>query len=146
MNTPRAGLVASLVAACGLALSPAATAQEIHAVKITVVTNPGTTVIRNIDVAGGLPFTKIKRYTVAISPLVGAPVGVDQVLVRTGVLDDSASVSKQVTVFERDGSKLESGAVVAPFVGTNAFVRIQRGADGLGAIEISVNAYVEVEP
>jgi hypothetical protein len=121
-------------------------AQTLKIVRMTLTTNPSTTTIRNIDVAGGLAFTKVKRYTVSLSPLVGFPANVSRVEVRNGVLNETATSATQATVLSRDASAMTLGATVGPFAGTNAFVRIQRGADGLGARDVQVNVYIEVEP
>jgi hypothetical protein len=134
----------------GLALSLAAAspseAQTVKVVRMSLTTNPGTTTIRNIDAAGALPFTKVKRYSVVLSPLVGFPAGVSRVEVLLGVLNEPATVATQATAFSRDAAVLSAGAVVPPYAGTNSFVRITRGADGLGPRTVQVNAYIEVEP
>jgi hypothetical protein len=35
---------------------------------------------------------------------------------------------------------------VGPYAGTNSFIRVTRGDDGLGPIDVVVNAYIESEP
>jgi len=38
------------------------------------------------------------------------------------------------------------GFTIPPYVGTGSYIRVLRGADGLGPVQVSFNAYVEVEP
>jgi hypothetical protein len=132
--------------ALGVATPQASQAQQIKAVRITMMTTAGTTTIRNLDVAAALPFDKIKRYSVSLSPMVGIPAGVDRVRLVSGILNATNTSAVDIPVLDVDASTLSRGRVVAPYTGTNSFIRVQRGADGLGPIEVRLNAYVEVEP
>jgi hypothetical protein len=100
----------------------------------------------NIDVVGGaaLPFGKIKRYTVTITPgpLSSAPAGMDRVELYVGVL--SGASAYDVRVLRQDFPY--PGITVLPYTGTNSFIKVFRGADGLGAVTVRFNAFVEVEP
>ncbi len=144
--------VAALTLLVGLSIlgtepADAQTSQSaVVAVKITIVTKPNAVTLSNIDVAGGLPFEKVKRYTVSISPMTGAPAGVDRVELLSGVLDAAGSTATQIQILALDGSDLTNGAFTGPFTGTNTFLRFTRGADGLGRVTVSINAYVELEP
>lgn len=117
----------------------------------TTASNEGKEGI-NIDVLGGaaLPFGKVKRYTVTIQTalLATAPVGVDGVEVMVGVLKGTSSYS--VRVLRQDPATASPfpnpGFTIPPYTGTGSYIRVVRGADGLGPVEVSFNAYVEVEP
>ncbi len=106
----------------------------------------------NIDVVGGsaLPFGKVKRYTVTLHTalLSTAPPGVDAVEVMVGVLRGTQSFS--VRVVQQDPATSSPfphpGFTIPPYVGTGSYIRVLRGADGLGPAEVSFNAFVEVEP
>lgn len=126
-----------------------------HSARVAVVTasfttSPGATTIQNIDVAGSLLFGKIKRYTLTINPgtLVTAAPGADSIEVIVGVLD--AGTAYDVMVFNQDTATMSAlpfpGTSVPPYAGTNSFIRVVRGADGLGAVVVRINAYVELEP
>jgi hypothetical protein len=139
--------VLGIIVSLGLAAPSPAAAQTVSAVKMVLSTAPSSTTVQNIDVAGLLPFNKVKRYTVTISPLPGVPVGVDRVRVMSCALDTAAASCIQVVAFDQDGATLTGrGAVLGPYVGTNSFVRIQRGADGVGNFDVRVNVYVELIP
>jgi len=120
-------------------------------VKMTFSTEPNTDTRQNLDQAGGLSYFKIKRYTLTVNPssLVNASPGIDQFYVVAGVLND-ANVSSQVEVFSADISTMSPsprpGTAVPSFAGTNAFVQVVRGTDGLGTVDVIVNAFVELEP
>jgi hypothetical protein len=117
----------------------------------TTASNAGKDGI-NFDVVGGdaLPFGKVKRYTVTIHTalLSTAPVGVDAVEVMVGVLKGASSLS--VRVLRQDPATASPlphpGFTIPPYTGTGSYIRVVRGADGLGPMEVSFNAYVEVEP
>jgi hypothetical protein len=83
-----------------------------------------------------------------MSPVVGMPPGLDRVQIRAGVLsnDSGRQTATAINVLDLDGAALAHGVSVSPYVGTNSYVRIERGDDGLGTVKISINAYVEVEP
>jgi len=106
----------------------------------------------NIDVVGGaaLPSGKVKRYTVTIQTalLSNAPPGVDGVEIMVGVLKGPESFS--VRVLRQDPATASPfphpGFTIPPYVGTGSFIRVLRGADGLGPVQVSFNAWVEVEP
>ena len=112
---------------------------------------PGGQVI-NIDVVGGaaLPIAKIKRYTVTLHTalLSTAPTGIDRIEVYVGVLIGTTSHS--VRVIQQDPATASPfphpGMTVLPYAGTNSHIKVFRGADGLGPVEVKFNAYVEVEP
>ena len=117
----------------------------------TANSGPGGQVV-NIDGVGGpaLPFDKVKRYTVAIQTalLSTAPVGVDRIEVFVGVLTGTTAADLRVILQDpATASPMPSpGLTVLPYAGTNSYIRITRGADGLGPVEVRFNAYVEVEP
>jgi len=115
-------------------------------VKTRFTTLPSSTTVHNIDGAGALPFLKIKRYTLTIHPsLLGSvPSGTDTIELRVGVLDDTTAFD--VIVFSQDTAAISGGTTVPPYTGTNSFIRIVRGDDGLGSVDVRVNAYVELEP
>ena len=123
-------------------------AQTLKIVKTKFTTSPGATATQNIDVAAALPTTKIKRYTLTIDvgKLKTAPAGTATISVIAGVLDGASSFD--VKVVSQDPSKLLSpaGMTVGPYVGTNSLITVVRGADGLGSVDVRVNAYLEVEP
>lgn len=107
----------------------------------------------NIDVAGGrsdLPLSKVKRYTLTIHTalLSTAPAGLDRIEVHVGVL--GGATSYDVRVLRQDPATASPfphpGITVLPYTGTNSYITVFRGADGLGPVEVRFNAYVEVEP
>jgi hypothetical protein len=118
---------------------------------ITTASNgPGQVI--NIDAAGGaaLPFGKIKRYTITLqtAQLSTAPAGVDKIAVFVGVLAGTTATAIGVILQDPATASpfLHSGMTVLPYAGTNSYIKVIRGADGLGPVEIQFNAYVEVEP
>lgn len=126
-----------------------------HSPRVAVVTarfttSASATTIQNIDVAGSLPFDRIKRYTLTINAgsLVGAASGTDAIEVIVGVLDEGTAFD--VMVFSQDPATMSPfpspGTSVPPYAGTNSFVRVVRGADGLGPVDVRIAAYVELEP
>ena len=107
----------------------------------------------NIDVAGGrtdLPLGKVKRYTLTLHTalLSTAPAGVDRIEVHVGVL--RGVTAHDVRVLRQDPATASPfphpGITVLPYTGTNSYMTVFRGADGLGPVEVRFNAYVEVEP
>jgi hypothetical protein len=121
-------------------------------ISTTANNGPGGQTI-NIDATGGaagLPFGKIKRYTITIQTglLSTAPAGVDKIDVIVGVL--TGTTATDVRVIRQDPATASplpyAGMTVPPYVGTNSYIKVIRGADGLGPVEIRFNAYVEVEP
>jgi hypothetical protein len=117
----------------------------------TASNGPGGQVI-NIDVVGGaaLPLTKIKRYTVTLqlAQLTSARAGIDRVEVYVGVLEGSTAYD--VRVIRQDPATASPlpypGMTILPYTGTNSYIKVYRGADGLGPVKVRFNAYVEVEP
>jgi len=106
----------------------------------------------NIDAEAraALPFDKIKRYTVTLQTalLSTAQPGVDRIEVYVGVL--AGTNSFDVRVIRQDPATASPfphpGITVLPYTGTNSYIKVFRGVDGLGPVEIRFNAYVEVEP
>jgi hypothetical protein len=102
----------------------------------------------NLDLAAKLPFDNIKRYTLTVLPgtLFEAPPGVDSIEVYTGVL--SGGSTSDVLVYRVDPSQLgaTSGFTVSPFVGSNAFIHVLRGSDGLGTVDLTFNVIIEYMP
>lgn len=106
----------------------------------------------NIDAVSraALPFDKVKRYTVSIQTalLSTAPAGVDRIEVYVGVLEGGSSYD--VRVLQQDPVTASPfphpGITVLPYAGTNSYIKVFRGADGLGPVDVRFNAYVEVEP
>jgi hypothetical protein len=106
----------------------------------------------NIDAVGGtaLPFAKVKRYTVTLHAalLSTAPAGIDRIEIYVGVLEGNTSYD--VRVIQQDPATISpfphAGMTVHSYAGTNSYIKVFRGADGLGTVEIRFNAYVEVEP
>jgi hypothetical protein len=107
----------------------------------------------NIDVVGGppdLPLSKVKRYTLTLHTalLSTAPVGIDRIEVHVGVL--GGATAYDVRVLRQDPATASPfphpGITVLPYTGTNSYITVFRGADGLGPVEVRFNAYVEVEP
>src|SRR5262249_24601344 len=101
----------------------------------------------NLDVVGNLALQKVKRYSLSIhlANLFTSPAGIDKILVHVGVLDGNTSYD--VTVGSFDPATLHNnGILLPPYVGTNSFITIVRGADGKGSVPIRFNAIVEVEP
>lgn len=106
----------------------------------------------NSDVVGGpvLSLSKIKRYTVTLhtAALSTVPAGVDKVEVHVGVLQGTTSYD--VRVLQQDPATASPfpypGFTVLPYTGTGSYIRVLRGADGLGPVEIRFVAFVEVEP
>jgi hypothetical protein len=119
---------------------------------LNTTANNGPGEVTNIDVAGAaaLPFGKIKRYTVTLQTalLSTAPAGVDAIDVIVGVL--TGTTASDVRVIRQDPATASafpySGMTVLPYTGTNSYIKVVRGADGLGPVEIRFNAYVEIEP
>ncbi len=107
----------------------------------------------NIDVVGGaaLPIAKIKRYTVTLHTalLSTAPAGIDRIEVYVGVLIGTTS-TYSVRVIQQDPATASPfphpGMTVLPYTGAGSFIKVFRGADGLGPVEVTFNAYVEVAP
>lgn len=114
------------------------------AVTTSFLTQPSSANGVNLDVAGSLPRDRIKRYTVSVhwgelrllSPMTG------QVSVINSV--EGAGTPRQLDpqIFDPSG---KSGAMIPPYTGTNSFVQVGRGPDGLGEIEVFVNAFIELE-
>ncbi len=127
--------------------SVVASQPRLHVVKTRLTTYPDAIATLNLDVES-LPvgaFTKIKKYSVTLKVLAaGMPTGVDRVQVQNGVFD-GVDTTYDMTVAEFDPA-VNSGVALPPYVGTNSFLHVYRGADGLGPIDVLVNAYVESEP
>ncbi len=122
---------------------------RLHVVKTSLTTSPDGVAILNLDQESlpvG-PLEKIKKYSVTLrvqADLSGVPAGVDRIQVVNGVFDGVAT-TYDMTVAELDPTA--SGAVaLLPYAGTNSFIRVSRGADGLGPFDVLVNAYIESEP
>jgi hypothetical protein len=119
---------------------------------LNTTANNGPGQVINIDGAGGaaLPFGKIKRYTITLQTagLSTAPAGVDKIAVFVGVLAGTTATAVGVILQDPATASpfLHSGMTVLPYAGTNSYIKVFRGADGLGPVEIQFNAYVEVEP
>lgn len=117
----------------------------------TLMTHPnnGGEVV-NLDVAAGvndLLDPKIRRYTITVHTggLAQAPASKDAVGIFSAVLKGSSA--EQVMISSTDPSGRQSLAIVErPFAGTNTFIRVDRGADGLGDVEIHVSGYIELAP
>lgn len=93
-----------------------------------------------------LPMTKLKRYTVSfIAPPALLNFSGNSIKLYTGVLQMDPLLTSDVTVFSGDGPG-ESGAAVGPYVGSNSFLSVVRGNDGLGDVDVTVNAYIEMVP
>ena len=115
-------------------------------VAATFTTQEGAQTPFNLDVAADLEFAAVKRYTVSfIAPPTMLNSSGNSIAVRAGVLQTDPLQTSDVTVFfaEAPGA---NGGVVGPFVGSNAFLSVVRGDDGLGPIEVAVNAYIELLP
>jgi hypothetical protein len=119
---------------------------------LSTTANNGSGQRINIDVLGGaaLPFGKIKRYTVTLQTalLSTAPAGVDSIEVYVGVL--SGGATDDVRVVRQDPATASPfphpGIAIVPYTGSNSYIAVFRGADGLGPVDIKINAYIEVEP
>jgi len=106
----------------------------------------------NIDAVSraALPLAKVKRYTVTLHTalLSTAPTGVDRIELYVGVLEGTTSYD--VRVMRQDPATASPfphpGITVLPYTGTNSYIKVFRGADGLGPVDVRFNAYVEVEP
>jgi hypothetical protein len=100
----------------------------------------------NLDAIGNLPLTKVKRYSLSIhlANLFTAPAGIDKVVVNVGVLDGNSSFDITVGSFD-PATVHNNGILLPPYVGTNSFITIVRGADGKGNVPIRLNAIVEAE-
>jgi len=104
----------------------------------------------NIDGLGGLPFGKVKRYTVTIQTalLSTAPGGIDSIEVYASVLSGGAAYG--VRVMRQDPATASTfpnpGLTIPPYTGTDSYITVFRGADGLGPIDVRFNAYVEIQP
>jgi hypothetical protein len=121
------------------------------AIRSRVLTREGQTTPFNLDGAAGLqPFDQIKRYIVTIDlrVLSRALIGTSRVSLFVGALDPDQPLIQTLTVLNVDAafasSTPNSAMFTGPFVGTNAFFSIQRGADGLGDVELTINAAIEV--
>ncbi len=123
-------------------------AGRVRTVAVVIPTNENSSTGRNLDLAAGDlgGWDKIRRYTVSIhwGALAAAPPGVDAVFTNNCVTDDAITVCRQLAVDTSDPSG-RSGVAVDPYAGVNSFVRVLRGADGLGPVDVYVNAYIEVE-
>ena len=104
----------------------------------------------NIDAVGTLPFGKIKRYTVTLQTalLSTAPAGVDRIEAYVGVLGGASTYD--VRVVRQDPATAapfpHPGMTIPPYTGSNSYITVFRGADGLGPVEVRFNAFVELEP
>jgi hypothetical protein len=139
---------------CPPAISPTNTPRLVivkGSLNTTANNGPGGQVI-NIDGTGGatLPFDKIKRYTITLQTalLSTAPAGVDRIEVLVGVLTGTTAAGVRVILQDPATASPfpNPGITVLPYAGTNSFIKVIRGVDGLGPVEIRFNAYVEVEP
>lgn len=100
----------------------------------------------NLDLAADLPFAKVKRYTVSFTaPPAMLNVAGNSISVRTGVLQTGPLQTTDVAVFVGDEPGANAAAI-GPYVGSNSFISVVRGNDGLGPLDVKVNAYIEVLP
>jgi hypothetical protein len=139
----------ALILALGVALVAAprtTSAQQVKVVTFDLVTTAQSSSGRNFDVLASLPLTKIKRYTVTVGPLPVVHAGVDKLTLRVGVLSTPSNNMYAATVFDRDVATIQGGSFAGPYVGTNSYITLQRGADGLGNVTLRVNVYIEIGP
>jgi hypothetical protein len=119
-------------------------------VKEPFTTLPNATTVFNLDVHS-VPvgqFLKVKKYSVSLlvrDSVAGGFPGESSIGVVTGVIDGTLSTAYPTTVAAFDPIA-SSSMVIPPYVGTNSFIRVTRGADGLGSLDVVVNAYIESEP
>ena len=93
-------------------------------------------------------FMKVKRYTVSVvivGSLVGLPAGTDTLRLENCVLDSALGTCLEATVAETDPA-VSRKIISGPYAGTHSLVRFHRGADGLGPLDVLVNAYIETQP
>ena len=123
-----------------------ATSPELIVLNTQFTSTPGGSTEKNIDFTADLPVDRTKRYTVTMTwgALTFAPPGTAMVEVVTCVPIGPGLVG-QVPVAQFDPAG-RSGTSVPIFAGTNSFVRVTRGSDGLGPREIFLTAYMEVQP
>ena len=123
--------------------------------KLAVVTRkfttmPSTLTPFNLD-TNSAPvgdFMKVKRYTVTVTilgSLVGMPAATDTLRLHNCVLDISGPSCTSYTLAQTDPT-VSRTITSGPYTGTNSFVQFERGADGLGPIDVLVNAYIESQP
>jgi hypothetical protein len=98
----------------------------------------------NLDVVGLLPYGRINRYTVSLywGGLTALPPMTGQVAVINNVSGAGSALQLDPQIFDPSGKR---GVMVPPYTGTNSFIQVGRGPDGLGEIEVFVNAFIEVE-
>lgn len=124
-----------------------------HLPQVTVVrgvihTTPNGTTGANFT-PGQAP--KIRRYTVVLqfASLSGLDVaaGVNKIEIVDGILIDDIT-SFQMTAYRVDPSANPQvdGTTFGPYAGTNSFIRVVRGNDGLGDRDVFYNAYIEALP
>jgi hypothetical protein len=113
----------------------------------TFVTHTNDSETRNLDGAAGVETKKIRRYTITVhaTSLSAAPPATDKIEIFSAVLN--GDVPEQVLISRTDPSGRESFAVFErPFSGTNTFIRVTRGADGLGDRSIHASGWIELTP
>lgn len=118
-------------------------------VKSTFSTSPDDVTLKNLDVVGGLPFGQIRRYTVTVNPgqLTSATPGTATLEVMSGVAHGTDALVLGTRIFVQDISTMSplpnAGGSFPPFAGTNTFLRVTRSGDGLGPVDVTVNAFIE---
>lgn len=123
---------------------------RIVTVKSTFSTSPDAVTLKNLDVVAGLPFGVIKRYSLLVNPgqLVTADPGTATLEVMTSAADGSAPVTHGTRAFIQDISSMSPqpnpGGVFPTFAGTGTFLRVTRSGDGMGNVDVTVNAYIEM--
>ena len=113
-------------------------------------TNPSTLTPFNLDLnsAPAGDFMKVKRYTVTVTilgSLAGLPAATDTLRLHNCVLDTAGPSCTSYTLAQTDPT-VSRTITSGPYTGTNSFVQFERGADGLGPIDVLVNAYIESQP
>ena len=118
-------------------------------VKTKFTTLPNSASVFNLDVhsvpTGQL--SSVKRYTTTLTPAVsfgGVTTGLDRIRVVVCAFDGATSVQADVASYDPAGT--QGSYVSTTYAGTNSFVRVDRGADGLGPVDVIVSSYIESEP
>ena len=123
-----------------------ATSPELVVVNTQFTSTPSATTAKNFDFTANIPLARTKRYTVTVfwGSLASAPPGTVIIDVIT-MVPTGPGLFSEVKVASYDVAG-RSGTTVPIFAGTNSFVRMTRGSDGLGPREIFLTAYMEVQP
>lgn len=116
--------------------------------KTTTLPNTYTPIGIESGVVPPIPFGKVCHYSVSLILIQKTPgtwiPGVDSFRLVDGVFD-GVGTTADVDVGSFDPA-IQKSLIAPSYTGSNSFIAFQRGADGIGAVEVWVNGYLECEP